>query len=196
MLNWRKNSGRVKKKYQDLGCCSSVSVHERIWGNGPSILGFWEIFKWIITEWENAGSVCALRSQYSRFLRNYQVNHHRMGKCRFWGLWWELWAAPWEISPGVTEPHWNESHSEIACQLLGEGLLWVRLSQGKRRHLLPSCGSRLTWGMMGITGLHKGRESPCQQFPLHSQVETVNTHLPYCLFSLLLLFLHFFVWFF
>lgn len=108
-----------------------------------------------------------------------------------------LWVAPWGISPGVTEPRWNE-----ACKWASLSAPWRGSPLGspftgkKRRYLFPSCSSRLTWGMMGISELHKGRESPCQPFPLHSQVETVNTHLPYCCFSLLLLFLQFFVWFF
>lgn len=144
---------------RELG--AAVFVH---WG--PSILDFWEIIKWITTEWENGGSGVSggnsVGSTMGNFTRCYWAT-------LTWVTQWESLSAPWRGSPPGSP-----------------------FSGKEKRHLFPSCGGRLTRGMMGETGLHKGRESPCQQVPLHAQVETVNTHLPYCLLSLLLLFLHFF----
>lgn len=176
VLNWRKNSGRVKKK----------------------IPGF-RMVLFSLGSWENLWQRC-LCTEVSAFwvsekLSSESPQNEKMGVLG--SLVGTLWVAPWGISPGVTEPRWNEPRKWDSLLAPWRGSpLGSPFTGKKRTYLFPSCSSRLTWGMTGITGPHKGRESPCQPFPLHSQVETVNTHLPYCLFSLLLLFFHLFVWFF
>ena len=56
-----------------------------------------------------------------------------MKKWGFWGLWWELCGYHHGEFHQVLLNHAEMRHaSELAYQLLGEGLLWGPLSQGKR----------------------------------------------------------------
>lgn len=70
---------------------AAVFVH---WG--PSILGFWEIFKWITTEWENGGSGVSggnsVGSTMGNFTRCYWAT-------LTWVTQWESLSAPWRGSP-------------------------------------------------------------------------------------------------